>query len=90
MTLKFNGFKAKRNFHTILTCSATHAHLGVLGIEVTACVTILDRITRRPPARGARLHTGREAPKSSIRAMQDGPPTERSLRGQAVRHSRSK
>ena len=23
--------------------------LAVLGIEVTACVTILDRITRRPP-----------------------------------------
>ena len=41
--------------------------LAVLGIEVTACVTILDRITRRPPARGARLHTGREAPKTSIK-----------------------
>ena len=41
--------------------------LAVLGIEVMACVTNLDRITRRPPApaRGARLHTGREAPKSS-------------------------
>ena len=24
--------------------------LAVFGIEVTACVTILDRITRRPPA----------------------------------------
>ena len=31
--------------------------LAVLGIEVTACVTILDGITRRPPARGVRLHT---------------------------------
>ena len=42
--------------------------LAVLGIEVTACVTILARITRRPPpARGADLHTGREAPKSSKR-----------------------
>ena len=41
--------------------------LAVLGIEVTACVTILDRATRRPPACGARLHTGREAPKSSKR-----------------------
>ena len=39
--------------------------LAVLGIEVTACVTILDRITRRPPARGARLHTGREAQKQA-------------------------
>ena len=46
--------------------------LAVLGIEVTACVTILDSITRGPPARGARLHTGREAPKSSIRAMRAG------------------
>ena len=41
--------------------------LAVLGIEVTACVTILDRMTRRPTARAARLHTGREAPKSSIK-----------------------
>ena len=36
-----------------LTLSATHAHLAVLGIEATACVTILERIIRRPPARGA-------------------------------------
>ena len=26
-----------------------HAHLAALGIEATACVTILDRIIRRPP-----------------------------------------
>ena len=63
--------------------------LAVLGIEVTACVTILARITRRPPARGARLHTGREAPKSSKGEMRAGPPAERSLRGQAARQSRS-
>ena len=41
--------------------------LAVLGIEVTACVTILARITRHPPAGGERLYTGREAPKSSKR-----------------------
>ena len=64
--------------------------LAVLGIEVTVCVTILDRITRRPPARGARLHTEREAPKSSIRSVRAWPPEERSLRGQAARNSRSK
>ena len=39
------------------------AFWAVLGIEVTACVTILDKVTRRPPARGALFHTGREAPK---------------------------
>ena len=60
--------------------------LAVLGIEVTACVTILARKTRRPPACGARLHTGREAPKSSKGEMRAGPPAERSLRGQAARH----
>ena len=48
--------------------------LVVLGIEMVACVTILARVTRRPPARGARLHTGREAPKSSKREMRAGPP----------------
>ena len=37
--------------------------LVVLGIEVTACVTILARITWRPPACGARLHTGRGSAK---------------------------
>ena len=63
--------------------------LAVLGIEVTACVNILARITRRPPAGGARLHTGREAPKLSKRGMRAGPPAERSLRGQAARQSRS-
>ena len=63
--------------------------LAVLGIEVTACVTILARITRRPPARGALLHTGRKAPKSSKGEMRAGPPAERSLRGQAARQSRS-
>ena len=63
--------------------------LAVLGIEVTACVTILARITRHPPARGARLHTGQEAPKSSKGEMRAGPPAERSLRGQAARQSRS-
>ena len=47
--------------------------LAVLGIEVMACVTILTRITRRPPARGARLHTGREAPKSSKGEMRAEP-----------------
>ena len=55
--------------------------LAVLGFEVMACVTILARITRRPPACGARLHTGREAPKSSKGEMRAGPPAERSLRG---------
>ena len=63
--------------------------LAVLGIEVAACVIILARITRRPPACGARLHTGREAPKSSKGEMRAGPPAERSLRGQAARQSRS-
>ena len=33
-----------------LTLFTTHAHLAVLGIEGTACVTILDRIKRRPPS----------------------------------------
>ena len=52
--------------------------LAFLSIEVTACVTILARITRRPPARGARLHTEREAPKSSKGEMKAGPHAERS------------
>ena len=52
--------------------------LAVLGIEVTACVTVLDRITGRPPRPWSAFHTGREAPKSSIREMRAGPPTERS------------
>ena len=39
-----------------LTLYATHAHLAVLCIEVTACVTILVRILRCPPARGALSH----------------------------------
>ena len=59
---------------------------AALSIEVTACVTILARKTRRPPAGGARLHTGREAPKSSKEEMRAGPPAERSLQGQAARH----
>ena len=63
-----------------------HAHFGGLGHEVTACVTILAGKTRRPPACGPRLHTGREAPKSSRGEMRDGPPADRSLRGQAARH----
>ena len=41
-----------------LTLYATHVHLAVLGIEVTACVTILDRVIRPPPPVG-RFHTGR-------------------------------
>ena len=45
-----------------LTLFAVHAHLAVLGIEATACVTILDRIIRRPPVRGALLQTERGAP----------------------------
>ena len=32
-----------------LTLFATHAHLAVLVLEATACVTHLDRKTRRPP-----------------------------------------
>ena len=32
-----------------LTLFATHAHLAVLGIEATACMTILDRTISPPP-----------------------------------------
>ena len=43
-----------------LTCSATHAHFGGLGHRGDACVTILDRITRRtPPVERAYTQGGR-------------------------------
>ena len=45
-----------------------HAHLAVLGIEATACVTILDRIIRRSPTRGALFTQSGERRKSGIRA----------------------
>ena len=51
-----------------LTLFATHAHLAILGIEATACVALLDRIIRRPPARGALFTWSGERRKSSIRA----------------------
>ena len=49
-----------------LTLFAAHAHLAVLGIEATACVTILDRIIRRPPVRGALFTRSGERRKSGI------------------------
>ena len=60
--------------------------LAVWGIEVTACVTILARNTRRPPPVERAYTQGGEAPKSSKEDMRAGPPAERSLRGQAARH----
>ena len=40
---------------------ATHAHLAVLGIEATACVTVQERLIRRPPSVEC-FHTERGAP----------------------------
>ena len=62
--------------------------LAVLGIEVTACVTILARITRRPPGLLSAL-THRAGSAEIKGEMRAGPPAERSLRGQAARQSRS-
>ena len=63
--------------------------LAVLGIEVMACVTILARITRRPPPVERAYTQGGKLRNQAKGGMRAGSPVECSLRGQAARHSRS-
>ena len=67
----FRGFDfdfCQSYLNTRLTLFATNAHLTVLGIEVTAYVTILNIIIRRPPVVECFSHGARSAANQAFKA----------------------